>query len=63
MRRSLGLVVAFVMLMSGSGALTYLLFFAQGWQSWMVLAAAMAATIGAAWLWSDYIDAAPDKKG
>ena len=60
MRRTLSFVVAFVLLMTGSGALAYLLFFAQGWQGWMVLAAAVVATVGAGWLWSDFVDAAPN---
>jgi hypothetical protein len=61
MRRTLSLAIALALLVFGSGALVYLLFFSQGWRGWMILAALLVAGLGAAWLWSDFIDATPNE--
>jgi hypothetical protein len=61
MRRTISLALALCLTLGGSGALVYLIFFADGWKGWMFAGAAFTAALGAMWLWADFIDATPNE--
>lgn len=61
MRRTINLILALSLTFGGAGALIYLAFFAAGWKVWMVVASVFVASLGARWLWSDFIDATPNE--
>jgi hypothetical protein len=47
-------------LVGGGAYLTFhLLFLSAGWRGWMVMASALMLTIGAYWLYEDFINAKP----
>jgi hypothetical protein len=52
MRHLLSPLLAFAL--AGAGASAMIFFFAAGWDSWTVMAAGLALTIGALWLYSDF---------
>ena len=60
-RRAFSLAFALVLTMGGAGMLAYLLFFANGWKGWMLIASGTFAIVGAFWLYEDFINATPNK--
>jgi hypothetical protein len=58
-RRTISLVIAITLMTVGFGFLAYLLLAASGWKGWMVVASGFAGTVGAAWLYEDFINATP----
>ena len=59
-RRIISLAIALAMVCAGFGFLAYLLLLAPGWKGWMVMAAALVGTVGALWLYDDFINATPN---
>jgi CHASE2 domain-containing sensor protein len=51
------MILALTLLIAGTSALCYLLFFAHGWKGWMVMSAGLVSSIGGVWLWDDFINA------
>jgi hypothetical protein len=49
--------VALALTVGGWGLFAYIMLFADHFRIWMVTAPAFAGTLGAIWLWADYIDA------
>lgn len=62
MRRTISLFLALCLTFAGAGGMVFLLFFANGWKGWMIMSAGMLFTVGAVWLYSDFIDATPNEK-
>jgi hypothetical protein len=60
LRRAINLVIALTLTGAGGASLSYLLFFADGWKGWMLMASSLVLIVGLAWLWEDYIKATPD---
>jgi hypothetical protein len=60
-RRAFSLVLALVLTIGGAATLTYLLFFANGWKGWMLVASGTFSVVGAFWLYEDFINATPNK--
>ena len=52
MRHLLSPILAFALASAGAGAMIF--FFAAGWGGWTVMAAGLALTTGALWLYSDF---------
>jgi len=61
-RRSINMILALALTVAGAAGLVFLLFYAAGWQGWMVMAAGSVFTAGILWLWSDFIDATPNEE-
>jgi hypothetical protein len=59
-RRTVNLVLALALMTAGFGLLSYLLLAAPGWKGWMVLGSGFAGTLGALWLYDDFIKATPN---
>jgi len=55
--------MALALFLGGCGALLYMLFFAAGWRGIVLIACGFVATMGAMWLYSDFIDATPSDQG
>jgi hypothetical protein len=59
-RRAISLVFALGLLVAGFGFLVYLLFFAPAWSWGMVAGSGFSGTLGAYWLYEDFINATPN---
>jgi hypothetical protein len=59
-RRIISLILALALTVAGYGFVVYVLLFAAGWSKPVVVAAAFAGTLGAFWLYEDFIDATPN---
>ena len=59
-RRVISLVLALVLMIAGFGYLFYLAAFAPVFKGWMIMGAALVGTIGAYWLYEDFINATPN---
>jgi hypothetical protein len=53
MRRAISLIVCLCLTIAGALGGLYLLFFAQGWNVWLLISAGFALTVGAMWLYAD----------
>lgn len=60
-RKAISLILASALATIGFGFLAYLLFAAQAWKGWMVLASGFTGTIGALWLYEDFIKPEPSR--
>lgn len=56
MRRIVSIVVALVLTIGGAMTMIYLLLFAHGWKGVILVAAGFVTTMGAVWLYSDFIE-------
>lgn len=54
-RKIINLAFALGLLLGGSTALVYLLFFSPGWRGVMIIGSGFAATLGAYWLYEDFV--------
>jgi len=60
MQRTICLFLALFLTVVGAGAFVFLVFFAAGWEGWMLMAAGGVFVTGVMWLYSDFTDnAAP----
>ena len=59
-RRIISLVFALTFMIAGFGYLFYLAAFAPVFKGWMIMGAALVGTIGAYWLYEDFINATPN---
>jgi polyferredoxin len=59
-RRVISLVLALVLMIAGFGYLFYLAAFAPVFKGWMIMGSALVGTIGAYWLYEDFINATPN---
>jgi hypothetical protein len=57
MRRAISLIVGLCLTIAGAVSGVYLLFFAQGWNVWMLISAGFAVAVGAMWLYADLTEA------
>lgn len=53
-------MIALTMIGAGGGSLGYLLFFADGWKGWMLMASSFVLVVGLIAIWENYIKATPD---
>jgi hypothetical protein len=53
-------VFALTFMIAGFGYLFYLAAFAPVFKGWMIMGAALVGTIGAYWLYEDFINATPN---
>jgi hypothetical protein len=56
----MSLALALALMIAGFGSLAYLLLFAPAWSGTMVVASGFAGTLGASWLYEDFINATPN---
>ena len=61
-RRTISFVLAFLLMVSGSAAAIWSLFFADTYSFRMMGAAGLVIAVGAIWLYSDIIDATPNEE-
>jgi hypothetical protein len=61
-RRIISLVIALTFMIAGFGYLFYLAAFASILRGWMIMGSALVGTIGAYWLYEDFINAAPNDR-
>jgi hypothetical protein len=61
-RRIISLVFALTFMIAGFGYLFYLAAFAPVFKGWMIMGAALVGTIGAYWLYEDFINATPNDR-
>jgi len=61
-RRIVSLVFALTFLIAGFGYLFYLAAFAPVWRGWLIMGSALVGTIGAYWLYEDFINATPNDR-
>jgi hypothetical protein len=62
-RRTIGLALALALMIAGFGFLAYLFLLAPGWSWGMVAGSGFSGTIGAYWLYEDFINATPNDGG
>jgi hypothetical protein len=58
---SRGFLLALLLTAVGGSAFFYLIAFAVGWRDWMLIGAGTMCFLGAVWLYSDFVDATPNK--
>ena len=62
-RRTISLVLALALMIAGFGFLFYLAAFSPGWPGWMmIMGSALVGTLGAYWLYEDFINATPNDR-
>jgi len=61
-RRIISLVLALTFVIAGFGYLFYLAAFAPSFRGWMIMGSALVGTIGAYWLYEDFINATPNDR-
>ena len=61
-RRIISLVLALTLTVGGLGLLFYLAAFSPVLRVWMITGAALLATVGAYWLYEDFINATPNDR-
>ena len=59
-RRSISLALALALMIAGFGFLAYLLLLLPAWSWTEVAGSGFAGTLGAAWLYEDFINATPN---
>ena len=62
-RRVISLVFALALFGCGAYLTFHIVFLSEGWRGWMVMASALMLTIGAYWLYEDFINAKPGTWG
>jgi hypothetical protein len=61
-RRIVSLILALAFTIVGFGFDAYVFLFAAGWSKQTVIASAFTGTLGAFWLYEDFIDATPNSE-
>jgi hypothetical protein len=61
-RRIISLILALTFMIAGFGYLFYLAAFAPAFRGWMIMGSALVGTIGAYWLYEDFINATPNDR-
>jgi hypothetical protein len=61
-RRIISLVLALALMISGLGLLFYFAAFSPVLSGWMIMGSALMATVGAYWLYEDFINATPNDR-
>jgi hypothetical protein len=61
-RRIISLVLALALLIVGFGLLFYFAAFSPVLSGWMIMGSALMGTLGAYWLYEDFINATPNDR-
>ncbi|QDW36378.1 hypothetical protein FFI89_004000 [Bradyrhizobium sp. KBS0727] len=61
-RRIISLMLALALMISGLGFLFYFAAFSPVWSWWMITGSGFLGTVGAYWLYEDFINATPNDR-
>lgn len=60
-RKAINFAIALALTLAGVSSFIFLVFFANGWRGWMLMASAAVGFGGAYWLWADFMGGEPNE--